>query len=152
MVELPGEDHVPFFGDTGPLLAEVECFVTGAAPGATVDRVLATVAFVDIVDSTIKAAELGDRRWRDLIETFYGSVRASTTSHGGGEISTSGDGILAQFPSPTRAARGALEIRDGLARLELDVRVGLHIGEVERRGADVAGIAVHLGARIAAAA
>jgi class 3 adenylate cyclase/pimeloyl-ACP methyl ester carboxylesterase len=152
LVQLPGEDHVPFFGDIEPLLAEVEEFVTGTRSEAGRDRILATVLFVDIVDSTVKAAGLGDSRWGDLLEAFYASVRASITAQGGEEMSTAGDGMLAQFPSPTRAVRCALEIRDAVARFGLEVRVGLHTGEVERRGEDVAGIAVHLGARIAAAA
>lgn len=152
LVELPGDDHVPFFGDSDGLLDEVEKFVTGTVVGAQRSRVLATVLFVDIVESTRRATELGDQRWRDELDTFFAETRAALLQFRGEEITTTGDGFLAVFDGPARAIRCAVDVRDRLEALGLEVRCGLHTGEIDRRGSDVAGIAVHLGARVSAVA
>jgi class 3 adenylate cyclase len=152
LVELPGEDHVPFFGPTEPLISEIEAFVTGSRPAVKPDRVLATVLFVDIVGSTEQAAELGDRRWRDVLDAFYETSGRTLGRHRGVEVGSAGDGFLAVFDGPGRALRCALELRDSLRAQGLEIRAGLHTGEIDKRGDDVAGIAVHIGARVAAAA
>jgi class 3 adenylate cyclase len=115
------------------------------------DRILATVLFSDIVSSTERAAEIGDRNWRDVLDRHDELIRTLLAEHGGREIKTTGDGFLALFDGPTRAIRCALAIRDELRALEIDVRIGMHSGEVELRGDDVGGIAVNIGARVAAA-
>lgn len=115
------------------------------------DRILATVMFSDIVASTARAARIGDRNWRNVLDRHDELVRKLLTKHGGREIKTTGDGFLALFDAPTRAIRCALAIRDELHSLEIDVRIGMHSGEVEMRGDDVGGIAVNIGARVAAA-
>jgi DNA-binding NarL/FixJ family response regulator len=126
--------------------------LAGAADGsARTDRILATVMFSDIVSSTERAAEVGDRRWRELLDRHDEVVREQLAGHGGREIKTTGDGFLALFEAPARAIRGAVAIRDRLRLLGIEVRVGLHSGEVEMRGEDVGGIAVNIGARVAAA-
>ena len=118
-------------------------------PGSKGDRVLATVMFSDIVSSTERAAEMGDRRWRDVLDRHDALVRSELTRHGGREVKTTGDGFLALFDGPARAIRCAVSIRDGLRADGVEVRIGLHAGEVELRGEDVGGIAVHVGARVA---
>ncbi|CAN5362368.1 hypothetical protein BH20ACT24_BH20ACT24_21650 [soil metagenome] len=129
-------------------------FAAGLAPafasGSNTDRILATVMFSDIVSSTERAAEIGDRRWRDLLDRHDELVRGELATHGGREIKTTGDGFLALFDAPARAIRCAVGIRDGLKAVGIDVRIGLHSGEVELRGNDVGGIAVNIGARVAA--
>jgi DNA-binding NarL/FixJ family response regulator len=115
------------------------------------DRILATVLFSDIVASTERAAAIGDRRWRDLLDRHDQIVRAELGAHGGKEIKTTGDGFLALFDAPARAIRCAIAVRDALRAVGVDVRIGLHSGEVELRGNDVGGIAVNIGARVAAA-
>jgi class 3 adenylate cyclase len=127
---------------------EADAFPSASEP----DRILATVMFSDIVSSTERAAEIGDRSWRDVLDRHDELVRKLLTEHGGREIKTTGDGFLALFDAPTRAIRCALAIRDELRALEIDVRIGMHSGEVELRGNDVGGIAVNLGSRVAAAA
>jgi class 3 adenylate cyclase len=151
-VELPGIDHFPWVGDQDAMLDEVEEFLTGARPAPTVDRVLATVLFVDIVDSTQRAAELGDQRWTSLLEAFYTSARRELAQHRGREVHTTGDGLLAIYDGPGRAVRCAFAIRDAVRRLGLEIRAGLHTGEIELRREDIQGIAVHIGARVAALA
>jgi pimeloyl-ACP methyl ester carboxylesterase len=151
-VELPGADHFMWTEDTGRVLDEIEEFLTGARPAHETDRVLATVLFSDIVGSTERAARLGDRRWRTVLDDFYGEVRRELARFRGREVDTAGDGFLAAFDGPARAIGCALAIRDGVGRLGLDVRSGLHTGEVELAGEDVRGIAVHIGARVAAEA
>jgi class 3 adenylate cyclase len=153
-VELPGRDHVPWAGDSEPVIGEIEEFLTGArtAPEEDIDRVLATVLFVDIVGSTAQAATLGDRRWRELLERYYAAVRAELARYRGREVKTIGDGVLATFDGPARAIRAAKAIVPVAAVLGLDVRAGLHTGECEVMGDDVGGIAVHIGARVAALA
>jgi pimeloyl-ACP methyl ester carboxylesterase len=152
MVELPGETHVPFWrGDD--VVDEIEAFLTGVRPTRVDDRVLATVLFTDLVASTERATALGDRAWAELLERHHEVVRGELARFGGEEIDTAGDGFLALFDGPARAVRCALGIRDGLGAIGLGVRAGVHTGEVERpRGGQPRGIAVHTGARIAAAA
>ena len=152
LVELPGDDHLPFVGDQDEILDEIEEFLTGIRPSPAPDRVLATVLFTDIVGSTMRAAELGDRRWRDLLETHHAVVRKELERWQGREVDTAGDGFLATFDGPARAIRCACAIRDAVTGLGLEIRAGLHCGEVEIVGDDVAGIAVHTGARVAALA
>ena len=151
-VELKGVDHYPWFGCVDPLVAEIEEFLTGVRPQPDADRVLATLLFTDIVDSTARAAEMGDRHWRELLEKHHALVRRELQRFRGREIDTAGDGFLATFDGPARAVRCAAAIRDAIAGLGLAVRAGLHTGECELVGSSVAGIAVHLGARIAALA
>jgi class 3 adenylate cyclase len=152
LVELPGEDHTAWFGDQASILDEVEQFLTGRRHAHEPERVLATVLFVDIAGSTARAATLGDHSWRELLETFYARVREVLHQYRGREINTSGDGFLATFDGPARAVRCASAIRDKVRSLNLEVRCGLHTGECELVGNDVAGIAVHTGARVAALA
>ena len=152
MVELPGDDHFPFFGDTDTVLALTQEFLTGVTPVEEPDRVLATVLFTDIVDSTRLAADLGDRRWHRLLLDHQETVRQQLTRFRGREVKTTGDGFLATFDGPARAIRAAAAIRDGVRDLGLEVRVGLHTGEVELVGDDIGGIAVHIAARVMAAA
>ena len=149
-VELPGDDHLFFVGDTGPMLDAIEEFLTGQLPARHSDRVLATVLFTDIVGSTEHAARLGDRRWRDLLATHDAVVRAEVLRYRGGLVKTTGDGVLATFDGPGRAIRCSCAIRDSARTLGVDVRAGLHTGEIELAGDDVAGIAVHIGARVLA--
>ena len=151
-VELPGADLVYWVGDTGPMLDEIEEFVTGVRGGSGAERVLATVLFTDIVGSTDRAGELGDQRWRDLLDRHDQSVRTQLDRFRGREIKTTGDGFVATFDSPGRAIECAMAIRATLGALGIDVRAGIHTGEVELRGDDVAGMAVHIGARVSALA
>ena len=150
-VELPGEDAL-FVGDTEMLLGEMEEFLTGTRPVPEIDRVLATVLFTDIVGSTERAATLGDRAWRTLLDTHHGIVRQELERHRGREIKTVGDGFLATFDGPARAIRCACAIRDELRSLGIEIRAGLHTGECELLNDDVGGIAVHIGARVVATA
>jgi class 3 adenylate cyclase len=149
-VELPGDDHWPWLGDADSVLAEVREFVTGTREGEAPDRVLATVLFTDIVESTRKASELGDRRWRELLDTHDAAVHRQLERFRGRAVSTAGDGFLATFDGPARAIRCAAAIAEAVHELGIEVRAGVHTGEVERRGDDVGGIAVHIGARVGA--
>jgi pimeloyl-ACP methyl ester carboxylesterase len=151
-VELPGEDHLWLAGDQDAVLDEVEEFVTGKPPAATGNRMLLTVLFADIVRSTDRAAELGDRRWRELLAQFERIAERGLARNRGRLVNPTGDGILAGFDGPARAVRAALAIREGARSIGLDVRAGVHTGECEVSGDDLAGIAVHLGARVMAAA
>jgi pimeloyl-ACP methyl ester carboxylesterase len=151
-VELPGADHLPFVGNADAILDEIEEFLTGTRRGVEPDRVLATVLFTDIVDATRKASEVGDRRWRDLLEAHHGAVREELSRFRGREIDTAGDGFLAAFDGPARAVRAASAIRSDVKRLGLEMRAGLHTGECEIMGAKLSGVAVHIGARIASLA
>jgi class 3 adenylate cyclase/pimeloyl-ACP methyl ester carboxylesterase len=151
-VVVPGHDALPYAGDFGPLVDEIQEFLTGVRAGPATDRVLATVLFTDIVDSTTRASELGDSAWRDLLDRHDTTVRRQLDRYRGTEIKSVGDGFLATFDGPARAIQCAVAVRDNLQPLGLDVRAGLHTGEVERRGEDVGGIAVHIGARVAALA
>ncbi len=150
--ELEGEDHFPWVGDSDAALEAIEEFLTGVRPGPAPERVLATVLFTDIVDSTRLAGELGDRRWRDLLEEHQKLVRDQLRRFEGREIKTTGDGFLAVFDGPTRAAECARAIAADMPSLGIEVRAGLHTGEVELIGDDIGGIAVHVAARIAALA
>lgn len=149
LVELPGEDHAQWIGDRNAILDEVEEFVTGARHAHESERVLATVLFVDIVGSTERAAALGDRAWRGMLEAFQAKVREVLRQYRGQEIDTAGDGFLTAFDGPARAIRCAGVIRDAVRAMGVEVRCGLHTGECERTGEKLAGIAVHTGARVA---
>lgn len=151
-VELSGDDHLPFIGDSEAILDEIEEFLTGFRHGGEPDRVLVTVLFTDIVESTEHAAALGDRRWRELLDRHDEAIRRVLVRFNGREIDTAGDGFLATFDGPGRAVRAAQAIRDAIRGMGLEVRVGLHTGEVELVGSDVRGIAVHIGARVSAEA
>jgi class 3 adenylate cyclase len=148
MVELLGQDHFPFFGDQDAVVELTQEFLTGARPAADPDRVLATVLFTDIVDSTRLAAELGDRRWHQTLDQHNTVVRSGLARFRGREVKTTGDGFLASFDGPARAIRAAAAIRGELAELGLGIRVGLHTGECELLGTDLGGIAVHIAARV----
>jgi class 3 adenylate cyclase len=149
-VELDGADHLWFTENTDELVDEIEEFLTGARTSPDPDRRLATVLFTDIVGSTARAAELRDTQWRALLDEHDTIVRQELARFGGLEIDTAGDGFLATFDGPGRAIRCAGAIRDALARIGLAVRAGVHTGEVEVRGKRIGGLAVHIGARVAA--
>ena len=151
-VEVPGGDYLPFLGDAEAILAPIERFLTGTISPAEQRRVLATVLFTDIVGSTELAARLGDRRWRALLEEHNAIVRSELERYRGRELDRAGDGFVALFDGPARAVRCALAVRDRVQRLGLSLRAGVHTGEVELLGAEVEGIAVHICARVAAAA
>src|SRR6185312_3907888 len=150
-VELPGADALYWVGDTAPMLDEIEEFVTGVR-GSFADRVLTTIMFTDIVGSTERAAQLGDGRWRNLLDNHDTLVRHELERFGGFEVNTAGDGFVASFPSPSAAIACADALIDAVRVLNIEIRVGIHAGEVEVRGDDVAGMAVHIGARVAALA
>jgi class 3 adenylate cyclase len=151
-VELLGEDHLPFAGDLDAVLAEAEEFLVGSRGAVEAERALATILFTDIVGSTEKAAELGDRGWRQLLERHDAAVRRLLGLHRGREVKTMGDGFLATFDGPARAIRCAAALREEVAPLGVEVRAGIHTGEVELIGDDVGGMAVNIGARIGALA
>jgi pimeloyl-ACP methyl ester carboxylesterase len=151
-VEVPSDDHLPWVGDQDAILDEVEEFLTGARRGSEPDRVLATVLFTDIVGSTQRAVQLGDRRWHALLTAHETVIRRELERFRGHEIDTAGDGFLATFDGPARAIRCAVAIRDGVHSIGLTIRAGLHTGECELHGGNIAGIAVHTGARVAALA
>jgi class 3 adenylate cyclase len=148
-VELPGTDAFLWAGDPEPIVGEVEEFVTGTRRPAEMDRVLATVLFTDIVGSTERAADLGDAGWKELLEKHDDLVRAELRRFRGREVDTAGDGFLATFDGPARGIRCARAIIDAVSGLGLEVRAGLHTGEIELAGERVRGIAVHIGARVA---
>ena len=150
-VELSGGDHVPWF-DPDVVIAEIREFLTGKREAGTPDRALATVLFTDLVGSTKQAAELGDRRWRDLVEQHHAAVRKELIRFDGREVDTAGDGFFATFDGPARGIRCAQAIVTAVRPLDLEVRAGLHTGEVELADGKVAGIAVNIGARVAAQA
>ncbi len=153
LIELPGEDHLPFVGDNADQIADaIEEFLTGSRASVSLDRVLATVLFTDIVGSTEKVAALGDYRWRDLLDNHHATIRRNLTRFRGHEIKTTGDGILATFDGPARGVRCASAIAEDTQSLGIEIRAGLHTGECEMIGEDVGGIAVHIGARVAALA
>jgi class 3 adenylate cyclase len=150
--ELPGDDHLPFFGDQDTVLDLAEEFLTGAAPKAEPDRVVVTVMFTDIVDSTATATRVGDRRWEHLLGEHDEVVRGALARFRGREVETTGDGFLATFDGPARAIRAAAAVHAELAEHGMRVRVGLHTGECEVVGDHVRGIAVHIAARVTARA
>jgi class 3 adenylate cyclase/pimeloyl-ACP methyl ester carboxylesterase len=151
-VELPGSEHYAFIGDVDRIVDEVEEFLTGMRTGAEPDRVLATVLFTDLVGSTERATQLGDRQWRDVLAEHQAAVRRELELHRGREVKTTGDGFLATFDGPARAIRCACAIRDQGAQLGVEIRAGLHTGEVEVIDEDIGGIAVHIGARVSSKA
>jgi len=151
-VELPGEDHMPWVGDQDSILDEMQEFLTGDRPDRESDRVLATVLVTDIVGSTRHAARLGDRAWSELLTRHHAIVRKELERSRGREVDTAGDGFLATFDGPARAVGCACRIRAAVLPLGIDIRAGLHTGEIELEGGKVRGIAVHTGARIASAA
>jgi class 3 adenylate cyclase len=148
-VELPGPDQLVWAGDQSRTVAEIQEFITGVRPMHPADRVLATVLFTDIVDSTRRAAELGDHAWRELLGVHDRLARRVVTAESGRVIKSTGDGILATFDGPARAVRAARELSVRARELDLPVRAGLHAGEIEVGEGDVAGLAVHIGARVA---
>jgi len=152
LVELPGDSHFFWIEDPTPMIDEIEEFVTGHRETARPERALATVVFTDIVGSTERAAELGDRGWRALLERHNSTIRRQIERYRGQERGTAGDGFLATFDGPARGVRAARAIRDAVRPLGLEVRAGVHTGEVELVGDDIAGMGVHIGARIAALA
>ena len=154
-VELPGDDTLYWVGNTGPMLDEIEEFITGMRGGSDAERLLTTIVFTDIVGSTERAAVLGDGRWRDLLDNHDTIIRHELQRFGGREVNTAGDGFVATFSSPSAALACADDIVHAVRVLGIEVRVGIHAGEVEVRGAlknDIAGMAVHIGARVAALA
>jgi len=151
-VELPGADHLPWIGDQDAVLDEIQEFLTGVRPVFEPERVLVTVLFTDIVDSTATAARVGDGAWRELIERHDAIARREIERFRGREINTSGDGFFATFDGPARAVRCACALRESMSSLGLRLRAGVHTGEVELAGKELRGIAVHIGARVAAAA
>lgn len=151
-VEFPGEDHLPWVGEQDTVADEVEEFLTGTRHGTESDRLLTTVMFVDIVGSTERAVALGDRKWRNLLESYYSLAHRQLVLWRGMEIDTAGDGFFARFDGPARAVRCARAIGQEAKSLGVQIRAGLHTGEVEVIGDKVSGIAVHIGARIASQA
>ncbi|HSB40133.1 MAG TPA: adenylate/guanylate cyclase domain-containing protein [Gaiellaceae bacterium] len=152
LVELPGADHLPWVGEPDALLGEVEELLTGVRTAPEPDRVLATILFTDIVGSTALAARLGDRGWRELLERHHGLVRRQLERFRGHEVDTAGDGFVASFDGPARGIRCAAAIAESVSALGLSIRAGLHTGECEVADGKLAGIAVHIAARIAALA
>jgi pimeloyl-ACP methyl ester carboxylesterase len=151
-VEVPGPDALPYVGDSDAVLDVIQEFLTGAHLAADLDRSLATVLFTDIVGSTQKAGQLGDRRWRYLLDEHHARIRRQLDRFRGTEVDTAGDGFFATFDGPARAIRCACAARDVVREIGVEIRAGLHTGEVERRGEKAAGLAVHVGARVAALA
>jgi class 3 adenylate cyclase len=151
-VELPGRNMYHFVEPWRSSFQEIYEFLTGHRAEVADDRVLATVLFTDIVDSTRRAAEIGDRDWRALLDAHDAVVRSQLARFRGREVNTSGDGFLAMFDGPQRAIRCAMAIRDAVQALGIEVRAGLHTGECEVRGDDIGGIGVHIGARVSALA
>jgi class 3 adenylate cyclase len=151
-VELPGVDHLPWVGDVDALIGEIQEFLTGVREVYESDRVLTTILFVDIVGSTERAVALGDAGWRDVLDSYYGQVLQEVTRFRGRLIDTAGDGVFASFDGPARAIRCACAIRGEMGHFGLAIRAGLHTGECTVLGDKVGGIAVHIGARVAARA
>jgi class 3 adenylate cyclase len=151
-VELTGEDHAPWFDCADEVIGEIREFLTGFREPAQPEQLLATVLFTDIVGSTDRAQELGDRRWRELLEQHHAAVRDVLARYRGREIDTAGDGFLVSFDGPARVIRCALAVLEALERLGVPARSGVHTGECEIVGDKLAGIAVHIGARVAALA
>lgn len=148
LTELPGDDHLWWVGDSNRIIDEIEEFLTGGRSPVEADRVLMTVLFTDIVDSTKRASELGDRKWRDLLDNHNAIVQSEIARFRGSSVRSTGDGILATFDSPGRAVDCALVLGRDLRGLGLPIRAGLHTGEVQLMGKDIGGIAVHIAARV----
>ena len=147
-VEVPGDDLLFFGGDHEPVISEVAEFLTGKRPPVEVDRILTTVLFTDIVASTERVAAEGDQHWRNLLDAHDQTVRSQLSRFRGKEIKTTGDGFLASFDGPARAIRSAQAIIEATGKLGIDLRAGLHTGECEVRDGDLAGLAVHIAARV----
>ena len=147
-LELPGDDHLWFSGDTDAMIDEVQEFLTGVRRPVPAERILSTVLFTDIADSTHLAATLGDKRWEQLLDEHHALIRRQLARFRGTEVKTTGDGFLATFDGPARAIHCACAIRDGVRSLGIEVRAGVHAGEVAIHGRDISGIAVHIGARV----
>ena len=147
LVELPGDDSLPFVGDAEAVAAEIEEFLTGSRTPPMPDRVLATILFTGIAASTRRAAEVGDRRWRELLGRHDMLVREQLGRYRGREVKMTGDGLLATFDGPTRVVACAAAITRGVRALGLEVRAAVHTGEVELRGSDIGGIGVHIASR-----
>jgi class 3 adenylate cyclase len=152
LVMVPGTDHLPWVGDMDPILDAMHEFLTGAPRVHDIDRVLSTVVFTDIVGSTERAAALGDAEWKRLLLAHHDVVRRELQRFGGKEIDTAGDGFLATFDGPARAVRCALSIAERVRDLGIEIRAGVHTGECELLDGNIGGIAVHIGARVAAMA
>jgi class 3 adenylate cyclase len=152
LVELPGDDHSMLYESPDLAFGEMREFLTGTRAGPEPERILATVLFTDIVDSTHTAAEMGDNRWRQTLESHQRAVRRELGRHAGREVKSTGDGFLATFDGPARAIRCARAILDSSDELGIRVRAGLHTGECEAMGEDIGGIAVHIAARVSALA
>ena len=152
LIVLPGADHIPFYGDADGYAEEIEEFLTGARQAPPSDRILTTVMFTDIVGSTERASQLGDARWRELMARHDELMRAEIEQHRGREVKTMGDGFLATFDGPARGIRCARAAADKVRALDIELRAGLHTGECELVGNDIAGMAVNIGARIGALA
>ena len=152
LVELSGDDHFWWVGDSESIVNEIQLFLTGERQAQEPDRVLATLLFTDIVDSTKRAAEIGDRRWHDLLDSHDASMRREIARFRGRAVKSTGDGFLATFDGPARAIHCAIALQDEAQKLGIEIRAGLHTGEVELMGQDVGGIAVHLAARVMAQA
>ena len=150
--ELPGCDDLPYVGDTDAVLDAIQEFLTGAQCTPDFDRSLATVLFTDIVGSTQQADRLGDRRWRYLLDEHHARIRRLLDRYRGVEVDTAGDGFFVTFDGPARAIRCACAVRDAVREIGIEIRAGLHTGEVEHRGNAATGLAVHVGARVAALA
>ncbi|MGH2637437.1 MAG: adenylate/guanylate cyclase domain-containing protein [Actinomycetota bacterium] len=147
-IELPGQDHVPVGDELEPVAGAIEEFITGTVSSRLGERVLAAVLFVDVSHSTEHAARLGDRSWKEVLDVFREIARRELARHDGREVNTRGDDLLAEFALPAKAIAFAAGLRGEVRSLGLEVRAGIHLGEVERQGDDLAGIAVHVGARI----
>ncbi len=147
LIEVPGVDHIPWVGDVDSLLDPIEEFLTGRRAGV-IERALAAVLFTDIVDSTRRAADTGDRGWKQTLTEHDDVAVRSVVAHGGELIKSTGDGVLAVFPTPGAAIHAAAGIRDRVRRLDLEIRAGIHVGEIERIGDDIAGMAVNIAARV----
>jgi class 3 adenylate cyclase/pimeloyl-ACP methyl ester carboxylesterase len=151
-IEYPDGDHVPFTGDAEKVVGDIQEFITGERdiPASEMERVLATVLFTDIVDSTRSAVGMGDQQWRRLLDSHDRIAKQAIEKHRGNLIKTTGDGVLATFDGPGRAVRCALAFEDATRQIGLPLRAGLHTGEIELRGQDVGGVAVHAAARVMA--
>jgi class 3 adenylate cyclase len=152
LVELPGDDFFPFSGDADAVADEIEEFLTGSRSHREIDRVLTTVLFSDIVGSTVQATRLGDLEWRARLDAHDAAIRQQLERFRGLEVNTTGDGFLARFQSPARAIQCGIAMCEAARLTGVEIRVGIHTGEVELRGDDLGGIAVHIGARVLAAA
>jgi class 3 adenylate cyclase len=152
LVALPGRDYAPYLGDVDTIVDEVEAFLTGGRHRPSLDRILSTVLFTDIVGSTQRLAELGDARWAELVGQHDELARREIEWHRGRYIDSTGDGLLASFDGPARAVRCAQALGEGLGELGLGIRAGCHTGEIELAGDHIRGLAVHIGARVGALA